>query len=319
MQPEAGRIRVGISACLLGHHVRYNGGHKRDALLVETFGPFVEWVPVCPEVELGLGTPRPTLRLKRHGGDLRLIMPSTGADYTAAMRAYAKRRVAKLRTDDLCCYILKQDSPSCGMERVKVYGVRNVPSNSGRGVFAAALLQRFPHMPIEEEGRLNDPRRRDNFIERVFAYRGLRSLFRAHWTVGGLVAFHGAHRLQLLAHSPTAYERLGRSLAGAKTRPRAALRDDYEAQFMSALDIPATPKRHANVLQHIAGYFKKQLDDDSRHELLSLIDDYRRGLVPLIVPVTLVGHYVHRFEVSYLKGQTYLEPQPKELMLRKHV
>lgn len=312
-------VRIGISACLLGHEVRYDGGHKRDPFLVETFGRFVEWVPVCPEVELGLGIPRPTLRLERDHDDVRLVMPSTGHDYTAAMRAYAGRRVAALATDALRGYILKKDSPSCGMERVKVYGAHNVPAKSGRGLFAETLLQRFPHLPIEEEGRLNDPALRENFVERVFAYRRLRAFFEAHWTIGGLVAFHSAHKLQLLAHSAQVYEGLGRVVAGAKARPHAALRRDYEAQFMGALQILATRKRHANVLQYIAGYFKRQLDDDSRRELLALIDDYRRGLAPLVVPITLVRHYVRRFAVGYLKGQTYLDPHPKELMLRNHV
>ncbi len=312
-------VRIGISACLLGSEVRYDGGHKRDPFLVETFGRFVEWVPVCPEVELRLGIPRPTLRLERDHDDVRLVMPSTGHDYTAAMRAYAGRRVAVLATDELCGYILKRDSPSCGMERVKVYGAHNMPAKSGRGLFAEALLQRLPHLPVEEEGRLNDPALRENFVERMFAYRRLRAFFGAHWTIGGLVAFHSAHKLQLLAHSPQAYERLGRVVADANAPPRAALRRDYEAQFMGALQILATRKRHVNVLQHIAGYFKKQLDDDSRRELLALIDDYRRGLVPLVVPITLVHHYIRRFEVSYLKGQTYLDPHPKELMLRNHV
>lgn len=313
------RIRIGISACLLGQEVRYNGGHKRDAFLVETFGRFVEWVPICPEVELGLGTPRPTLRLERDDAAVRLVMPSTGDDYTAAMQTYASRRVTKLAADDLCGYVLKKDSPSCGMERVKVYGSHGMPQKSGRGVFADALLQRFSLLPVEEEGRLNDPRLRENFVERVFAYQRLRRFFGGRWTVAGLVAFHSAHKLQLLAHSTHAYERLGRLVAGAKALARPALRDDYETQFMGALQELATRRRHVNVLQHINGYFKKQLDDDSRRELLSLVDEYGRGLVPLIVPLTLVRHYVRRFQVAYLQGQTYLEPHPKELMLRNHV
>ncbi len=313
------RIRIGISACLLGHEVRHNGGHKRDAFLVETFGQFVEWVPVCPEVELGLGTPRPTLRLERDDATVRLVMPSSGDDYTAAMRTYAARRVTRLAADDLCGYVLKKDSPSCGMQRVKVYGSHGMPQKSGRGVFADALLQRFSLLPVEEEGRLTDPRLRENFVERVFAYQRLRRFFGGRWTVGGLVAFHSAHKLQLLAHSTRAYEQLGRLVAGAKALARPALRDDYETQFMGALQVLVTRRRHVNVLQHISGYFKKQLDDDSRRELQSLVDDYGHGLVPLIVPLTLVRHYVRRFQVAYLQGQTYLEPHPKELMLRNHV
>ncbi|HXQ21685.1 MAG TPA: DUF523 and DUF1722 domain-containing protein [Candidatus Acidoferrales bacterium] len=316
-RPE--RIRIGISACLLGSAVRYDGGHKRDAFLVETFGRYVEWVPVCPEVELGLGTPRPTLRLEADGDGVRLMMPTTGADYTNAMRRYAQRRAARLAADDLCGYVLKKDSPSCGMARVKVYGARGAPAQSGRGLFAEALLQRFPSLPVEEEGRLNDPQLRESFVERVFAYHRVRALFAARWMVGDLVTFHTAHKLQLLAHSPTAYARLGRLVAASTRMPRPELRARYEADFMSGLAVPATPRRHVNVLQHIAGYFKRQLDDDARRELLALIEDYRAGLIPLVVPITLVRHYVRRFDVAHLKGQVYLEPHPKELMLRNHV
>ena len=312
-------IRIGISACLLGREVRYDGGHKRDAFLVETFGHYVEWVPVCPEVEIGLGIPRPTLRLERRGADVRLLMPKTGDDHTDAMRGYADKRVAALAQDDLCGYILKKDSPSCGMERVKVYGTNTVPSKSGRGLFAEALMQRFPNLPVEEEGRLNDPALRENFVERVFAYRRVRSLFGGRWTLGDLVAFHTAHKLQLMAHSPKAYERLGRFVAVAKNVARAEVRARYESLFMQGLTFLATRQRHTNVLQHMAGYFKKLLDDESKRELQSVIDDYRRGLVPLVVPITLVRHYVRRFDIAYLKGQIYLEPHPKELMLRNHV
>jgi len=312
-------IRIGISACLLGREVRYDGGHKRDAFLVETFGHYVEWVPVCPEVEIGLGIPRPTLRLERRGADVRLMMPKTGDDHTDAMRSYAEKRVAALAEDDLCGYILKKDSPSCGMERVKVYGTNIIPSKAGRGLFAEALMRRFPNLPVEEEGRLNDLPLRENFVERVFAYRRVRSLFGGRWTLGGLVAFHTAHKLQLMAHSPKTYEQLGRLVANARGVARAALRQCYETQFMRGLAALATRQRHTNVLQHMAGYFKKLLDDESKRELQGVIDDYRRGLVPLVVPITMVRHYVRRFKVEYLRGQIYLEPHPKELMLRNHV
>jgi len=312
-------IRIGISACLLGEKVRFDGGHKRDPFLVESFGRYVEWVQVCPEVELGLGTPRETLRLVRISNDVRLLMPKSGADHTEAMRAYAVRRLNELAKENLSGYILKKDSPSCGMERVRVYDAHGVPAKSGRGLFAEALLQHFPHLPVEEEGRLTDPRLRENFIERVFAYVRLRSLFSGHWKVGDLVVFHTAHKLLLMAHSPHAYQSLGRLVAEAKSVPRAELRQRYESDFMGALREMATTKRHTNVLQHMAGYFSKQLDSDSRLELQSLLEDYRAGLVPLVVPLTLIRHYVRKYDVTYLRGQVYLEPHPKELMLRNHV
>ncbi len=317
-EPGEPPIRLGISACLLGERVRYDGGHKRDAYLVKTFSRRVEWVPVCPEVEMGLGTPRETVRLVRIHGDVRLIMPKTGADHTEAMRAYAKHRVAALAKQDLCGYILKKDSPSCGMERVRVFDARGVPAKSGRGLLAEVLRRYFPHLPIEEEGRLTDPHRRENFVERMFAYRRLRTLFAGRWKVGELVAFHTAHKLLLMAHSPQAGESLGRLVAGAKAVRRAELRERYEAEFMGALRQMATARRHTNVLQHILGYFRERLDRDSRRELLSVLADYRCGLVPLIVPLTLIRHYVRRFDVAYLRGQFYLEPHPKELMLRNH-
>jgi uncharacterized protein YbgA (DUF1722 family)/uncharacterized protein YbbK (DUF523 family) len=311
-------IRIGVSSCLLGCKVRFDGGHKKDDFLVNTFGNWVRWVAVCPEVEVGMGTPRESIRLVSTAGGVRVLAPRSGADWTDAMTAFASARVEKLATEDLCGYVLKKDSPTCGMERVKVYGA-GMPTKSGRGVFATALLLRFPNLPVEEEGRLCDPRLRDNFVERVFAYHRLRRFFAGRWTVGGLVAFHTAHKLQLMAHAPAAYAALGRLVAGAKSVPREEFRRSYEDGFMAGLKAIATAKRNTNVLHHILGYFKTLLDVESRAELLGLIEDYRSGLMPLVVPVTLIRHYVRLFEVAYLAGQTYLEPHPKELMLRNHV
>jgi uncharacterized protein YbgA (DUF1722 family)/uncharacterized protein YbbK (DUF523 family) len=318
-QPALPPIRIGVSACLLGEQVRYDGGHKRDPYLVETLGPCVEWVPVCPEVEMGLGTPRDTLRLVRIGEVTRMVMPKTGADHTDGMRSFARRRVRELAAPGLCGYILKKGSPSCGMERVRVFDTHGVPTKSGRGLFAEALLERYPNLPVEEEGRLTDPRRRENLLERVFAYYRLRSFFAGKWRQGDVVRFHTAHKLLLMAHSPKAYENLGRLVANAPALPRSTFQAGYETEFMTALRAIATPRRHANVLQHMAGHLRKQLDDDSRHELHSLIEDYRKGLFPLVVPLTLIRHHVRRLQIKYLQGQVYLEPHPKELMLRNHV
>jgi uncharacterized protein YbgA (DUF1722 family)/uncharacterized protein YbbK (DUF523 family) len=317
--PAGPSIRIGISSCLLGEKVRYDGGHKRDAYLLETFGRFVEWVPVCPEVEMGLDTPRETLRLVRIGEEVRMVMPKTGADHTDAMRSYAERRLNELAHEDLCGYVLKKGSPSCGMERVRVFDAHGVPAKSGRGLFAEALLHRFPNLPVEEEGRLYDPRLRENFIERVFVYNRLRTLFAGRWSLGELVAIHTSHKLLLMAHSPRAYAALGRLVAGGKALPHPELRLRYEEGFMQALAEMATTRRQTNVLQHIAGYLRPHLDESARGELHSLLEDYRHGLVPLIVPLTLIRHYVRRFEIPYLCGQVYLEPHPKELMLRNHV
>ena len=317
--PADAPIRIGISACLLGQEVRFDGGHKRSDFLVDIFGPFVEFVPVCPEVEIGLGVPRETLRLVRDGDEVRLLGNKSGANQTDAMRRYSDRRTAALANDDLSGYVLKKDSPSCGMERVRIYAASGIPARDGRGLYADALMRRFPNLPIEEEGRLNDARLRDNFIERVFAYRRLRTFFAGRWTTGGLVALHTAHKLQLLAHAPRAYAELGRMVANAASVGRGELRDRYETEFMGALKKIATPARQVNVLQHMAGYFRDRLDPESRRELAAVIEDYRAGLVPLIVPITLVRHHVRTLDIGYLKGQVYLEPHPKELMLRNHV
>ena len=316
---QAGAIRIGISACLLGQEVRFDGGHKRDTFLAQTFGQFVEWVPVCPEVEAGFGTPREAMRLVQQPVGVRLLTVKTGIDVTDRLDRFSTRRVRALRREGLCGYILKKNSPSCGMARVKVYGSRRIPTRSGRGRFAAALQDRLPHLPVEEEGRLSDPRLRDNFVERIFAYRRLRALFAARWTVGGLVRFHIAHKLVLMAHSVEGYRRLGVCLAKAKSIARAQVEGAYTEAFMTALTVIATPRRHAAVLTHVAGYFKTLLTPADKDELRAAIEDYRRGLVPLVVPVTLVRHHVRQHDVAHLRGQVYLDPHPTELMLRNHV
>jgi uncharacterized protein YbgA (DUF1722 family)/uncharacterized protein YbbK (DUF523 family) len=315
----AGPIRIGISSCLLGESVRYDGGHKRDAFLTGTFGPFVEWVPVCPEVECGLGTPRESMRLVRVDGHVRLLTVKTVVDLTDRLETYVQRRVAELESENLCGYVLKKDSPSCGLARVKIYGAHDLPEKCGRGIFAVRLVERFPNLPVEEEGRLSDPHLRDNFVERVFAYSRLRALFSGKWNAGTLVRFHRAHKLILMAHSPEVYQRLGGLVARARSVPGKDVERRYTGMFMAALAVIATPRRHATVLQHMVGYFKDRIDHESKAELLAAIDDYRRGLVPLVVPMTLLRHHVRAHNVSYLAEQRYLEPHPKELMLRNHV
>ncbi len=313
------RIPLGISACLLGERVRFDGGHKRDPFLVESLGRFVEWVPVCPEVESGLGAPRESMRLVQADGQIRLLTNRTAQDHTTRMQGYARRRVAELADGELCGFVLKKDSPTCGLERVKVYGPAGMPLKSGRGLFADALVARFPLLPVEEEGRLNDPRLRDNFIERIFAYRRLTDLFVARWSMGDVVRFHTAHKLTLMAHRPESYQRLGRLVASGKAMARREFQDRYSTEFMTALATIATPRRHANVLQHMLGYFKRTIDPESRAELLALSAEYAAGRVPLVVPLTLFAHHIRRCGVPYLADQIYLRPHPAELMLRNHV
>ena len=316
-EPE--KIRLGVSACLLGDEVRYDGGHKRDAFLTDTLGPFVEWVRVCPEVELGLGVPRPPIRLVGHAGSPRLVVEKTGEDLTEQMQRWARRRAAELAGLGLHGYVLKRGSPSCGLFRVRVYGDHGMPGATGRGLFAAALAEALPTLPVEEEGRLVDAGLRDNFIERVFAAARWQVFTAARPRARDLVAFHAAHKFAILAHSPRDYAALGRLVAAAGAHRAAEAVERYGEGIMRALAVRATRARHANVLQHLAGFFKRQLDDDERAELGEVIDAYRRELVPLVVPVTLIKHHVRRLRLAYLADQVYLDPHPKELMLRNHV
>ena len=314
------RPRIGISSCLLGQRVRYDGGHKKDKFLTQTFGRFVEWVAVCPEVEVGMGTPRESIRLVGSATSPRLVGDRSGRDWTDSMLTYSTRRVQELGTMPLCGYVLKKDSPSCGMERVRVYpGKGTAPNRNGRGMFAQVLLEASPLLPIEEEGRLNDPKLRDNFIERIFAYQRWNMLLEDRPSVGKLVAFHTAHKFVLMAHSDPHLRQLGRLVAGAKGRPLREALEAYGCLFMEALRVPATVRKHVNVLTHLAGYVSKPLSPDERAELAETIADYHHGLVPLIVPITLIRHYVKKYRMAYIQDQVYLQPHPKELMLRNHV
>lgn len=312
-------IRVGISSCLLGQEVRFDGGHKRDRYLTDTLGAYFEWVPVCPEVELGLGTPRETLRLIGEPAAPRLVFGKTGGEITDAMQGWSRKRLEGLARQDLCGYILKSDSPSCGMERVRVYGTGGMPSKTGVGLYARALLDRFPLLPVEEEGRLHDLPLRENFVERVFCYRRWRDLVAGGLTRGRLVEFHTRMKLLLMAHSPRHYTELGRLVAGAKALAPAPLQAQYGELFMAALRVKATTKKHSNVLQHILGYLKTRLDPHDKAEILACLADYAQGLVPLVVPLTLLRHHLSRHQVGYVLEQVYLNPTPKELLLRNHV
>jgi uncharacterized protein YbgA (DUF1722 family)/uncharacterized protein YbbK (DUF523 family) len=312
-------IKIGISSCLLGEAVRYDGGHRRDAYVTGALSRHVAWVPVCPEVELGLGAPRETLRLVGRAGAPRLIANDSGVDLTEAMDTYARARVGALAAEGLSGYILKRGSPSCGTERVKVDTEAGTPSRSGRGLFARRLMEAHPPLPVEEEGRLSDARLRDNFITRVFAYRRLHALVESGAGAKDIVAFHTAHTFLLLAHSPADDARLGRFLSNLPRHPRAEWLARYGEGFMGALAVMATSRKHVNVLRHIMGFFKERLSAEEKRELLRLIGDFSRGLVPLIVPITLVKHHVARLGIAYVADQIYLSPHPKELMLRNHI
>lgn len=315
--PPKGEIRIGISSCLLGQSVRYDGGHKKDPFATGPLAKFVSFVPVCPEVEVGMAVPRPAVQLVRVGREVRLVDPKNHIDHTDAMRAWARLRVRELERLDLSGFIFKKDSPSCGLERVKVHSRKGL-TREGVGAFAAVLRRHLPLLPLEEEGRLNDPALRENFVERIFAYRRLRTLFSARWSLGDLVRFHTAEELLLLAHDPPACRALRRLVARAKC-DGPELSCVYGEGYMGALRTLSTKGKNGKVLDHMAAHFKDQLGTAAKAELRETIANYRRGLVPLVVPVTLLRHHVRTLGSNYLEGQVYLEPDPKELMLRNHV
>ncbi len=312
-------IRVGISSCLLGEEVRYDGGHQKDAYITGVLARYFTWVPVCPELEVGMGVPREPIRLVGDAAAPRLMGVTSGTDHTERMHEFGRRRVDELRRRELSGYILKRASPSCGLERVKVYAGDGPPARTGTGLFARALTAALPLLPVEEEGRLNDAHLRDNFITRVFAYRRFAALRESRPRPAAMVEFHTAHTCLVLAHSPAAYARLGRLVAEVPRSPREAWLDRYGEGFMRAFESRATTRKHVNVLQHIMGFFKTQLSAAEKRELSGAIGDYAAGLVPLVVPITLINHYVARFDVADVRDQIYLRPHPKELMLRNHV
>ena len=312
-------IRILISSCLLGETVRYDGGHKRDSFLVDTLGEFVEWVPVCPEVDCGLPTPREAMRLTGDPSSPRLVTSKGGVDHTDRMIRWARARLRELEPLKLCGYICKKDSPSSGMTRVKVYGESGIPARTGAGIFTKTFLEHFPLIPVEEEGRLQDPVLREMFIERVFTLRRFRDLLARNRTRGGLVAFHTDHKLLLLSHGRKGYTELGRLVARAKELPTAELFDRYRRLLMEALSAKPTPKKCSDVLFHMVGHFRQMLTRDEKEELLEVVERYRERLVPLIVPLTLFRHYVRKYRVEYLARQVFLDPHPAELMLRNHV
>ncbi len=319
-QLQEPQIRLGISRCLLGERVRYDGGHKLDRFLVHTLGQYVEWVPVCPEVEIGLPIPRESLRLVGDPEAPRLIAPKSGTDYTDQMKAWAQGRLEELAVMDLSGFVAKKDSPSSGVFRVRVYNEHGMAQRDGTGIFPRELMNRFPLLPVEEEGRLNDMPLRENFIERVFAYYRWARMLDEEPTPGGLVKFHTAHKLTLMAHSPRHYQEMGRLVAKAGREPWEDLTAVYGAMLMEGLGVMGTRGKHVNVLQHLMGFLKNSLSSEDKQELLGLIEDYRQGLMPLIVPLTLLKHHLHRHPVpDWVHHQVYLNPYPKELMLRNHV
>jgi uncharacterized protein YbgA (DUF1722 family)/uncharacterized protein YbbK (DUF523 family) len=313
------KIRLGVSACLLGETVRYDGGHKLDHFLINTLGQYVQYVSVCPEVECGLPIPREAMHLEGDPSSPRLVTTFTKQNMTDRIIQWALKRVVELEKEDLCGFIFKSDSPSSGMERVKVYKEKGMPVKKGIGMFARIFIEHFPLLPVEDEGRLHDPKLRENFIERVFTLRRWQEVLTEKENRGNVVDFHTKHKFLILSHSSRHCQLMGKLVAQAKDLPWKEFYRRYQTLLMESLKLKATPKKNANVLQHMVGYLKEQLSSDEKRELLEGIDYYRKEYIPLIVPITLINHYVRKYNQPYLKQQVYLNPHPLELQLRNHV
>lgn len=311
------KLKIGVSACLLGQNVRYDGSHQLNPFIKDILGQYMEFVPVCPEVECGLPVPREAMRLVGDEQAPRLVTRRTGVDHTQLMQTWAEVKVRQLEAENLCGFIFKKNSPSSGLYRVKVYSEQGMPRNTGVGMFARVFTRHFPLLPVEEDGRLNDARLREDFIEAVFVMKRFHDLLAAPQSRGALVDFHTRHKLLLLARNQEQYRRMG-SLVANMPEPLDEAYSSYGRQLAQALQVRTTSKKHCNVLHHVFGYFKKELSTDEKQEVLELIEAYRRGDVPLIVPITLLNHYVRKFKPPYLEGQYYLHPHPLDLRLRSN-
>ncbi|MCA9729841.1 MAG: DUF1722 domain-containing protein [Candidatus Eisenbacteria bacterium] len=313
-------IPVGVSSCLLGQEVRFDGGHKKNDFVTATLAPFVRWIPVCPELEVGMGIPREALRLVRAEETIRLEANRSGRDWTDAMERFSGTRVEALRAERLRGFVLKKGSPTCGLERVRVYAESGQSClREGRGLWAQALARSFPHLPLEEEGRLQDPRLRENFVTRIFAHDRWLRLRKTQPGPGDLVAFHTAHKMLLLAHSPRHYRELGPLVAQAGRASLPELLDRYEETFMAALSQLSTRGRHCNVLQHLIGYLEDDLPQQDRDELHRTLAEYRAGWVPLVTPLVLLRSYLKRLDHRWIEAQHYLDPYPRVLGLRSEI
>ena len=314
-----GKVKIGISSCLLGERVRYDGGHKLDRYITETLGQYFEWVSVCPEVEYGLPVPREVMRLEGNPDSPRLVTVQTKVDHTEGMLKWTDKKLKDLGQEKLCGFIFKSRSPSSGIGGVKIYTTSGIPRCKGVGIFGGAFIRYFHFIPVIDDGRLHDTQLRENFSERVFVYKRWQEFIKKGRTIQDLAGFHTEHKLLILSHSPKHFSALGRLVANAKKYKREELHSEYIRILMHGLQLIATVKKNTNVLMHITGHFKKHLSSDEKQELLEVIDNYHKGLIPLIVPITLIRHYVRKFDETYLKKQYYLNPHPLELMLRNHV
>ncbi|SDY49629.1 YbgA family protein [Tindallia californiensis] len=310
------KINVGVSTCLLGESVRYDGGHKLDRYVRDVLGEYFEYYPVCPEQESGMPTPREAMRLVGDEENHRLLTNKTGVDKTPMMKSYIDKKLPMLEKKELHGFIFKKDSPSSGLYRVKIYHENGNPIGKGSGMFAAAYKKAFPNIPAEEDGRLNDPHLRENFIVRVFAHHRWKEFLKKDPSVGELVEYHTREKMLMMAHSVEHYKTLGKITALGSTIPKEELFAKFEKEYLEGLTFHATVKKNTNVLHHILGYFKKELSPWEKQEVLELVERYHRREVPLVVPLTLLNHFIRKYEKEYLIKQRYLNPHPSELMLR---
>jgi uncharacterized protein YbgA (DUF1722 family)/uncharacterized protein YbbK (DUF523 family) len=313
-------IKIGVSSCLLGEKVRWDGDHKQDRYVLDVLGSCFDCVSICPEVDAGMSVPRETVALYGTLEKQKMITKGSRTDWTKKMARFKKDRICELRKENICGYVFKSDSPSCGVRKVPIYSeisIRRV--RYGPGMFASSFIKAFPLVPVEDEGRLHDPIIRENFIVRVFCFNRLQTLLRGHFTMVGLISFHTKHKFLILSHSKKQYNAMGKLVATGKLLNRDELKSRYSSLFMKALACKSTPKKNTDVLMHMMGFFKKIISRGEKKDILNAIENYRKGLLPLIVPVTLIRHQVKKYNIEYLLDQIYLNPHPEELMLRNHV
>lgn len=313
------KLKIGVSSCLLGNRVRYDGNHKHDRYITDTLGNFFEWVPVCPEVECGLGIPRESMHLIGNINDPHLLTIKSKTDHTKLINNWIAVRLRTIAGENLCGFIFKTKSPSCGLTDAKIFSPDGNMLRKGSGLFARAFQKKFPLIPVIDDGRLHNQELRENFIERIFVFARWKEYLKEKSGGPGLIKFHQNHKLLIMSHSPQKLKVLGELVANCGRKITPDLQNQYIKILMESLSLAATVKKQTNVLQHIAGYFKKQLSSDQKLEILEVIETYHKGFVPLIVPLTLLKHYVRVLNEPYLKSQIYLNPHPMELMLRNHV
>ncbi len=319
LPPAVHKPKLGISACLMGAEVRFNGGHKESHLCTRALTEYFEFVTACPEVAIGLGIPREPIRLVGDAQHPQAVgTVNRELNVTEALADYGVQMAEEL--GDICGYIFMQKSPSCGLERVKVYTEKGAPvDGGGRGIYAQAFCERHPNLPVEEDGRLNDPVLRENFITRVFAYAAWQDLLKAGITRRALTEFHSRYKYQLMANDPVQYKALGNLLGNMGRSDPNEIAPQYFSDLMAALKKPATRRTHTNVLQHLSGYLKQTLSAPDKQEVQQLITQYHQGIVPLIVPLTLLKHHFRQHPDPYVALQVYMQPHPENLSLRNAI